>query len=109
MSALSRDEYLDPAVALELDQTTEIRSAETDFHLPSLQLVEVMCECGHRRCTRRIVLTRARYEAVRGYPNRFLISEGHEVAVTDQVVNYGTGYVVVAKNRRTPLHAAGLQ
>jgi hypothetical protein len=37
------------------------------------------------------------YEAVRLHPTRFLIKEGHEVADVVRVVDYGTGYVVVAK------------
>ena len=73
------------------------RSSDHDFHLAPPQLVEVRCECGHSNCTGDIVMSLDEYEAVRLHPTRFLIKEGHEVADVVRVVDYGTGYVVVAK------------
>jgi hypothetical protein len=107
MSALPRDRYVDAAVAGP-GKTSEVRPANLDSELPPRQLVEVLCECGRVGCAARIVLSVSEYEAVRRYPDRFLINEGHEVAETDRVVDNGAGYVVVAKNRRQPLHAVGL-
>jgi hypothetical protein len=47
------------------------------------------------------------YEAVRRYPTRFFIKEGHEVADVVRVVGYGTGYVVVAKFEGDVVSARG--
>ena len=103
MSALPRDEY---TTAVEREVPAGMRrsadgapsdSADHDFHLAPLQLVEVMCECGHANCTGEITISLVDYQAVRLHPTRFLIKEGHEVADAVRVVGYGTGYVVVAK------------
>jgi hypothetical protein len=72
------------------------RSGGHDFHFPPPQLFEVMCECGNSACTGEITISLDEYEAVRLHPTRFLIKEGHEVADAFRVVDYGTGYIVVA-------------
>jgi len=48
------------------------------------------------------------YEAVRLQPTRFLIKEGHELSDVVRVVDYGTGYVVVAKFERDAFSLRGL-
>ena len=103
MSALPRDQYAATSAGAELPggdrwaDTAPTRSSDHEFHLASLQRVEVLCECGHASCTGTIVMSLPEYEAVRQHPTRFLIKEGHEVADVVRVAGYGTGYVVVAK------------
>ena len=45
-------------------------------------------------------MTLGEYEAVRLHPARFLIKEGHDVSDVVRVVDYGAGYVVVARFER---------
>jgi hypothetical protein len=86
MSALTNDEYTTvegkgscPARAS--DEGVSSRPPDDDFHLAPTQLVEVMCECGRSDCTGEIMLSLKEYEAVRLHPTRFLLKEGHEVAM----------------------------
>lgn len=57
----------------------------------------VMCECAHLGCTARIALPRQEYEAVRQFPTRFLVKEGHEVGDAERLVGEAEGYVIVEK------------
>ena len=104
MPALPNDEYATASVGAEVltrrgrrADVAPRRSLDHDFHLPPPQMVEVRCECGHSKCTSEIVMSLKEYEAVRVHPRRFLIKEGHEVSDVARVVDYGAGYVVVAK------------
>ena len=115
MSALPNDESAVTTVGAEVlsgrgrwADVAPRRSFDHDFHLPPPQLLEVRCECGHSNCTGEIVMTLEEYEAVRLRPTRFLIKEGHEVADVVRVVDYGTGYVVVAKFERDAFPVRGL-
>jgi repressor of nif and glnA expression len=60
----------------------------------------VRCECGDLNCSGEIAMSLEEYEAVRLHPTRFLVKEGHEVTDVVRVVDYGTGYVVVANFER---------
>jgi hypothetical protein len=106
VSALPSDEYA-TAVGAEVRAgpgrwagAGAVRALDHDFHLPPPQMVEVRCECGRPSCSGEIVMTLGEYEAVRLHPTRFLIKEGHDVSDVVRVVDYGTGYVVVAKFER---------
>jgi hypothetical protein len=76
-------------------------SAPHDFHVNEPEFVEVPCECGDRPCGGRIAITASAYAVVRLFPTRFLIKEGHEVALADRAVDQGAGYVVIARDRAT--------
>src|SRR3954453_22596655 len=72
------------------------------------------CECGRRRCRKRIRLTAEQYEAVRTDATRFVIAHGHELPDVEDVVEEHEGYVVVQKHEevralveRLDLRAAG--
>lgn len=69
--------------------------------------VDVMCECVHPDCAARVALTVSEYEAVRRFPNRFLVKAGHEVAEDERVVAVSDGHVVVEKIGRGGLYAVG--
>jgi hypothetical protein len=115
MSAQPKDEYATavraeaPAVTRRSDDGVSARSSDHDFQLASRQLVEVLCECGHPNCTGEITMSLKEYEAVRLDPMRFLIKEGHELADVVRVVDYGAGYVVVAKYRPDALSVRDLR
>ena len=107
MSALPNDEYATATVGAEVPprrgrwaDAAPTRSLDHDFHRAPPQMVEVRCECGHSNCAGEIAMSLEEYEAVRLHPKRFLIKEGHEVSDVVRVVDYGTGYVVVAKFER---------
>lgn len=106
MSALRSDEYattVGPEALTGPDRWPDapaMRFLDHDFHLAPAQVVEVRCECGRPSCNGEIVMTLGEYEAVRLHPTRFLIKEGHDVSDVVRVVDYGAGYVVVAKFER---------
>jgi hypothetical protein len=70
--------------------------------------VDVGCECARRSCTGRVAITVAEYEAIRRFPTRFLVKEGHEVNEGERVVGESVGYVVVEKSGRQGLYAVGV-
>jgi hypothetical protein len=55
------------------------------------------CECGRLGCNELITLSMRDYERVRAYPRRFVVKLGHEQLEAEQVVEYGSGYIVVEK------------
>ena len=54
-----------------------------------------ICECGNPECTQPIGLTRAEYERIRGYANRFAIALDHENPETETVVEQNERFAVV--------------
>jgi hypothetical protein len=103
VSALPSEEYATSVGAEVLTgrgRRADATALDHDFHLPPPQMVEVRCECGRPSCTGEIAMTLGEYEAVRLHPTRFLIKEGHDVSDVVRVVDYGAGYVVVAKFER---------
>jgi hypothetical protein len=72
---------------------------------PTFDTVEVVCECGHPGCTAEIVMSLREYEAVRRFPTRFVIKEGHEVSESHHVVDQAEDYVVVARDAETTFGA----
>ena len=56
---------------------------------------EFFCECGDSRCTERVRLTLAEYEAIRAMPGRFLVWLGHEGAPYRRLVASTDRYSVV--------------
>lgn len=56
----------------------------------------IICECGDDRCTERVGLPSAAYEAVRSSPRRFVVVPGHENDF-EHVVERADGYSVVEK------------
>ena len=74
---------------------------------PEAAEVNVCCECVRGSCVGRVVLTVAEYEAIRRFPTRFVVKEGHEVAGGERIVGEGAGYVVVEKGGPEGLYAVG--
>jgi hypothetical protein len=55
------------------------------------------CECAQLGCNELITLSMRDYERVRAHPRRFVVVAGHEQLEAEQVVEYGSGYLVVEK------------
>ena len=66
---------------------------------------EFLCECGDARCTHRIEVSLAEYEAVREQPTRFLVRRGHVLPEVEEVVRRRRRYTIVEKVDRV---AAGI-
>ena len=54
-----------------------------------------ICECGNQECTESISLTRAEYEQIRGYANRFAVALDHENPETETIVEQNECFAVV--------------
>lgn len=59
--------------------------------------LEVFCECGRGDCVAKIELSLPDYEAVRAYPARFLVLQGHEFPEVEDVLVSPDGYLIVEK------------
>jgi hypothetical protein len=55
------------------------------------------CECAALECNAVVTLDVHEYERIRQHPRRFFVLEGHEVPDAEEVVQRGTGWVVVEK------------
>jgi hypothetical protein len=55
------------------------------------------CECSQRACDRLVKLSLTQYEAVRAYPDRFVIARGHETPGIERVVAEHGRFTVVEK------------
>ena len=69
----------------------EIRSIAADEELV------VVCECVNDDCVERLVVPVELYEAVRRFPTRFLVKEGHVAGDVEGEVESRDGVVVVEK------------
>jgi len=67
--------------------------------------VDVVCECVNGACLDRLVVARDEYEAVRRFPTRFLVKEGHVAHDVERAVGSHRGYVVVEKSGADAEHA----
>lgn len=54
-----------------------------------------VCECGNPECAQPISLTRAEYERIRGYANRFAVALDHENPETETIVEQNERFAVV--------------
>jgi len=60
--------------------------------------LDVVCECVNRSCFERLILPLEEYEAVRRFPTRFLVKEGHVAVEVEREVDAQDGFVVVEKS-----------
>jgi hypothetical protein len=73
------------------------RIAEAAKQTLVLPDAEFLCECGRPDCLERVVVPLDEYEAIRSYPDRFLLVFGHEQPEVDRVIGSGGDYVIVEK------------
>lgn len=62
-------------------------------------VLRLMCECAHQDCTSTFDIPADLFETVRTHaPARFIVVEGHEVGDVEDVVERGSGWVLVQKH-----------
>ena len=59
--------------------------------------LELVCECSHDACKKRLPIEVTAYEAVRRFPTRFVVAPGHEIYGVERVVESNRDYNVVEK------------
>jgi hypothetical protein len=67
--------------------------------------VDVVCECVNGACLDRLMVPLDEYEAVRRFPTRFVVKEGHVASDVERAVESRDGYVVVEKSGADAEHA----
>jgi hypothetical protein len=67
--------------------------------------VDVVCECVNGACLDRLMVPLDEYEAVRRFPTRFVVKEGHVASDVERAVESLDGYVVVEKSGADAEHA----
>ncbi|MDQ6816420.1 MAG: hypothetical protein M3018_03300 [Actinomycetota bacterium] len=61
------------------------------------ELLEFICECGHRTCEQHVQLSQREYEQVRLDSRRFAVVPGHVIPDTERVVSSSDRFDVVEK------------
>jgi hypothetical protein len=68
--------------------------------------MELVCECGVRRCIERFSMDVAEYERLRADPTTFAVKRGHEVPDIEDVIEEHEQYLVVRKKPGEPAAVA---
>jgi hypothetical protein len=59
------------------------------------ELIELFCECGQQApCEERVNVTAATYERVRADPTTFILLPGHGIAIVEDVIERGDGFLI---------------
>jgi hypothetical protein len=59
------------------------------------ELIELFCECGQQApCEERVNIAAATYERVRADPTTFILLPGHGIAIVEDVIERGDGFVI---------------
>jgi hypothetical protein len=59
------------------------------------ELIELFCECGQQApCEERVNITAATYERVRADPTTFVLLPGHGIAIVEDVIERGDGFLI---------------
>jgi hypothetical protein len=69
---------------------------------PAIDYEEFFCECGRLDCMSRLAMTRAQYESIRAFGERFAVLADHVDESIDSVVERHRGFVVVQKDPGEP-------
>jgi hypothetical protein len=86
----------------------EIRFREVNERLaageaPSVQQLDLVCECSDRACVKVFTIPASEYEWLRQSPWRFAVMPGHEAPAVENVVERHRGFVIVEKHAMTHL------
>ena len=60
-------------------------------------VLDLVCECGHRDCADRIILTLDEYRELRSDPLHFVVLPGHEIPEVEDVVERTRAWLTVRK------------
>lgn len=77
--------------------------AHTGRTLPPPDVIELVCECSDRACTRVLTMRYSEYEWLRQNPRRFVVLPGHEAPAVETVAEVHDGYAIVEKHPATHL------
>ena len=59
------------------------------------ELIELFCECGQQApCEERVNVSAATYERVRSDPTTFILLPGHGIAIVEDVIEQGDGFLI---------------
>jgi hypothetical protein len=86
----------------ELDDRLDMRAVGA----PAIDHEEFFCECGRLDCMARVAMTRAEYESIRAYGERFAALEEHVDESIEDVIERHRGFVVVQKEPGEPAEIA---
>ncbi|HEX7084451.1 MAG TPA: hypothetical protein VF186_10090 [Gaiellaceae bacterium] len=67
---------------------------------------EFLCECGNAACAERIPMTIPEYESIHADPTQFVVLEGHEIPIVEDVVERRPAYTVIRKRPGGPAELA---
>jgi hypothetical protein len=79
------------------------RTAHAAGNAAPPDLIELVCECSDRACTRVLTMPFAEYEWLRQNPWRFVVLPGHEAPAVERVAELHDGYAIVEKHPVTHL------
>ena len=68
--------------------------------------IRIVCECGRPDCSRKIAITLAEYQTVRGDSRTFAVVNDHLVPDLEIVVSETDRFIVVRKREGTPADVA---
>ncbi len=99
MSTTSEDRQTKAArnQALFREVNERVKGIDEQHGIPTDATWEFFCECASTDCTKRVSLTPAEYEAVRGVPTHFPILPGHDWPDVERVVEVYERFAVVEK------------
>ncbi len=100
MSEVERRKAANEAVFRTLNE--QIEGLQHSFAVAEREPLQVICECDRLECLARIPIDVAAYEHVRSHPDQFLVSNGHEDAAVEDIVNVAPGYTIVRKRPGEP-------
>jgi hypothetical protein len=92
-----RERRLAENEALFRDVNEQIQQAAGRFEVGDDHVYEFLCECSNRDCTKKLALTRGRYERARSQPTWFIVARGHELPDIERVVADFGDYRLVEK------------
>jgi hypothetical protein len=59
------------------------------------EVIELFCECGHQApCEERVNVSAETYERVRSDPTTFILLPGHGIAIVEDVIESGDGFLI---------------
>jgi hypothetical protein len=59
------------------------------------EIIELFCECGQQAlCEERVNVSAATYERVRADPTTFILLPGHGIAIVEEVIEHGEGFLI---------------
>ncbi|MGH3003792.1 MAG: hypothetical protein ACRDM1_14205 [Gaiellaceae bacterium] len=83
-----------------------IEDLQQQFALDEHEPLQIVCECDRLQCMNRLSIDLDTYERVRSDSSCFFVVFGHEDNQVEDVVDRGSGYVIVRKRSGAPRELA---